>query len=629
MTGAIEAGGKSLYDVAPKVDRLSDEEEVMKSEFAFFSVDILHVIKDAQAQHGLRHGDYQRYHGYCNRRLKRIRKVLKFKMGEKRKVIPKKVTENIFTDPRYILMLLMTSERAWSMAMYLKQEANSQPRKRHHMVEKMRKAVSCAMELNKLCEDSEKVDPRTKLEAQAYGAYMNGVLMFELKEWEAAMALFRKTQTIYRKLSETMSKEEQPVYLNMIEEIGPNIRYCAYTIGDQSAIDDLMQMHGTGRQDPLLAGKLDSLIAESRERKAASMSEIIWRGRKIRIKNNKVRLFLIGVKDFDKDLDAVEDAGRDSRIEMYDQVLTECKDALQCTKEDIKLDPHSKATEKADTVSDLQFLHSYLSYIRLNKTIQRNRLLVDDLRAKSPLSLLTGSNPEEMAAGDTGRKVPKPTDFIRLYDGIIQNLGEVVGLPGVAGDADLQGEVDAQKIAFQAFRCFYIAQAYVDDKKWAEAMALYDRVLEHSKKTIKMLQDVTCTEFDLLNTSSIEDLIETIAFNRYRVHASAVLEGVQSQEKDESKVDTTVPLLERMNIYYEDPAVSSLSVNKPNSKVPKLTSAFPPSFEPVPCKPLFFDLALNHVTFPSLDSKLAQKPGQQKAGLSGLLSNIWGWGGKK
>ena len=49
-----------------------------------------------------------------------------------------------------------------------------------------------------------------------------------------------------------------------------------------------MQMHGTGRQDPLLAGKLDSLIAESRERKAASMSEIIWRGRKIRIKNNKV-----------------------------------------------------------------------------------------------------------------------------------------------------------------------------------------------------------------------------------------------------------------------------------------------------------------------------------------------------
>lgn len=65
-------------------------------------------------------------------------------------------------------------------------------------------------------------------------------------------------------------------------------RYCAYTIGDQSAMDDLLQMHGSSRQDPLLAGKLDSLIAESRGIKAASMSEITWRGNVIRVKNSKV-----------------------------------------------------------------------------------------------------------------------------------------------------------------------------------------------------------------------------------------------------------------------------------------------------------------------------------------------------
>jgi len=53
-------------------------------------------------------------------------------------------------------------------------------------------------------------------------------------------------------------------------------------------MNELMQIHGTGRQDPLLAGKLDLLIAESRERKAASMSEVTWRNRTVRIKNNKV-----------------------------------------------------------------------------------------------------------------------------------------------------------------------------------------------------------------------------------------------------------------------------------------------------------------------------------------------------
>jgi len=63
-------------------------------------------------------------------------------------------------------MILMTSERAWSLAMCLKQQAYTEPRKRHHMVEKMRKAVLHSVELDQLCGESTKVDGRTKLEAQ-------------------------------------------------------------------------------------------------------------------------------------------------------------------------------------------------------------------------------------------------------------------------------------------------------------------------------------------------------------------------------------------------------------------------------------------------------------------------------
>ena len=48
--------------------------------------------------------------------------------------------------------------------------------------------------------------------------------------------------------------------------------------------------------------------------------------------------------------------------------------------------------------------------------------------------------------------------------------------------------------------------------------------------------------------------------------------------------------------------------------------------EPIPCKPLFFDLAMNHLKMPSLASKLeTKKEGDQKAGLGGW---IWGWGKK-
>lgn len=55
----------------------------------------------------------------------------------------------------------------------------------------------------------------------------------------------------------------------------------------------------------------------------------------------------------------------------------------------------------------------------------------------------------------------------------------------------------------------------------------------------------------------------------------------------------------------------------------------PPPLEPIPAKPLFYDLALNFVDFPNLDHKL--EDAQQKsgaAGISGLVKGLWGWGKK-
>lgn len=40
-------------------------------------MEVFRITKDAQQQHGLRHADYQRYRGYCSRRIRRLRKVLK------------------------------------------------------------------------------------------------------------------------------------------------------------------------------------------------------------------------------------------------------------------------------------------------------------------------------------------------------------------------------------------------------------------------------------------------------------------------------------------------------------------------------------------------------------------------
>lgn len=78
------------------------------------------------------------------------------------------------------------------------------------------------------------------------------------------------------------------------------------------------------------------------------------------------------------------------------------------------------------------------------------------------------------------------------------------------------------------------------------------------------------------------------------------------------------PLLERLDEYHVDESVA----DKPN--LVKL----PPDFKPVPCKPLFFDLALNSVEYPNLDTEKTSTPTGEKGG--GLLDKmkIWSWGGK-
>ena len=83
-----------------------------------------------------------------------------------------------------------------------------------------------------------------------------------------------------------------------------------------------------------------------------------------------------------------------------------------------------------------------------------------------------------------------------------------------------------------------------------------------------------------------------------------------------SITDNNKPVIDRLHQYADNPSVAS---NKPNL-VP-----FPPEFQPVPVKPFFFDIALNHVEFPSLEGKIEN---QSSSGITGFLRGWWG-GGKK
>ena len=66
------------------------------------------------------------------------------------------------------------------------------------------------------------------------------------------------------------------------------------------------------------------------------MTEVTWRGHTIPVKNEKARSFILHSQQSTRELDRAETL--DSKLSLYDNLLMECKDALQAVKDELKGD---------------------------------------------------------------------------------------------------------------------------------------------------------------------------------------------------------------------------------------------------------------------------------------------------
>lgn len=276
----------------------------------------------------------------------------------------------------------------------------------------------------------------------------------------------------------------------------------------------------------------------------------------------------------------------DEKVAIYERFLLELKDCLQIVRDDVKAQEANKLVETTG-LTTLQYLQSYILYLRLRATVDRNVAMIDILRSKNN----------------------KPQDMVRLYEVILQCLLEVQQLPGVEPDSQVYKDVENEMLLHKAFRAYYISRALTALGKYPEALAMAVRAQEYSSKAKTTAEDV-------------KKLQSQIEAEMYFVHAQSILGGeATAHEVTEEHKDTTGgrPLIERLDEYYEDP-------NLTDEKNPTQLVSYPPGFEATACKPLFFDLALNHVAFPDLDEETESRKEQQGAGLTGLVKGwLGGW----
>ena len=468
-------------------------------------------------------------------------------------------------DPlRYLLIPLFCAERAWSYAMALKQEANTETRKKFHLIRKFKKSLVYSSNLEQLCNDEpNQCDLRSKLESQAYNAFLHGMFYFEIEQWSRASEYLKKSQAIYSKLVDALDESEnKEVYLQRVDELKPTLRYCAFNLNEKGAKDMIKNINSDDIQDEFLAKKLDELLSLEKEKDSSQISEISWLGKQIPIKNDKIRVFL---------LDIDEHIGQQAaKITKLEKKLFESKDCLQFLKENNQ--------EKTA-------LYCYLSYARQRLSCRRALELIKNLK--------------------------NPMDLIRPYEIIISSLGEINSLPLSEYFSkeneirDLLDDNESQITAYKAFRCYQIGKS--QRLEFKESIALLHRCNQYIEKCLKN------KKLDKVLREQLVELQTKADLDQFNILANNLIKDDPKDGKEVKKTNK-LPLVERLDEY-------------DNQFTPKdKLVQFPPKYSAIPCKPMFFDLAHYEVRFPSLEEETNANK-QAGSGLSKLLNvkNFWSW----
>ncbi|KAJ1564601.1 signal recognition particle subunit srp68, partial [Cladochytrium tenue] len=455
---------------------------------------VLETITDARAQHGLRELDYRRYRQYCARKVKRVRAAVGMTQADRRRKFARRsLTAEVAANSRFLEIALFEAERDWSYAMQLKGEVAEEPRRRFHLVKRLRRATEHARLLADVCEQKS-VGPRTLLEVQAYSHLMSGYLLLERQSWQEALDSFAASRTIYEKLLVAGTAHQEALCQSFIDAIDPNIRYCAYNLRLNSGGQDVaalleMRRKADGAGLEQLAAQVDEVLARTRRDRVATGdgATVSWRGKSVPCRNPRFMDALLAAQEaaaaFDKEVETegpvvVDNRLRqdvaDRRIEGYAKVVGAFWDATKIAEADVKEDEVAtarvKTSKSAENTSNLRFLHSYVSYLRLSRTLERDAVLVEAAKARLAAP----------AAADRRPLAARAAEIVRVNDVILRTAGEISELSAVKEDPALGAIAGLRTLVLQARRASDVGQVFIELQQFAEAQAMHERAKEHA-----------------------------------------------------------------------------------------------------------------------------------------------------
>lgn len=241
--------------------------------------------------------------------------------------------------------------------------------------------------------------------------------------------------------------EDQDLFSRRVEEIEPVMRYCRYNLGTGNGSpegvaatqDQLVEVgrDGSFADADLLGERLASVIAEACKTQTKELGSVEWRGKKVSVRSEDVRVALIKADKLSQRLghSTREAFGASLSPVVYQSVLGLYDDALSLiSKEASRLRGKGGGLKIEAHRAELEALRAYVQHHKLTLMVQRNERLVLELPERGPM----------VAAEKGGERnlVGEVTDIIHVYDALLQGVSDI--LTNLGGDT-VDGEREREK----------------------------------------------------------------------------------------------------------------------------------------------------------------------------------------
>lgn len=227
------------------------------------------------------------------------------------------------------------------------------------------------------------------------------------------------------------------------------------------------------------------------------------------------------------------------------------------------------------------------------------------------------------AAAFANSKDGKPDDLIRLYTIILEGFEDIQELDPVLGNPSLLKFTEGRSLANKAYRSFYMAESYRSKDQLLEAFALLGRASQHARAA---QAELAGTDEDAqAYTDELATLLKKIRGRK------CVIQARSFQRTQPDEADKVADLGEAAKCVYDNLDNYDAGFQLDPEEANLVT--FPPNFEGVPSKPLYFDLAGHTIDFSSLDDRIKEYDDKKAADagvtgmLSGAVSGLTSWWG--